>query len=135
MIGFPGETSDDFEQTISLMQQVRYETAYMYYFNPREGTAAFSYPDQIPLEVKKERLARIIDLQLAITREEMQKRINQTTMILAEAISRDTSAEILGKTEQDERVVFPGTPDMIGSFQKVKLIELTGNTFHGIIFE
>ncbi len=131
LIGFPGETPEDFEQTVSLMNEVRFENAFMYYYNPREGTAAYTFDNPVPPEEQKERLARIIDIQLRITREEMEKRTGQTVPVLVEAVSRDSEAEVLGHTERDERVVFPAGASLIGSFVSVKLEALSGNTFRG----
>jgi len=113
------------------MERVRYQAAYMYYYNPREGTPAAKYPDQIPLDTKKSRLQRIIDMQLVITREETAKRLGQTVTVLAESVSRDNKAELLGKTAQDERVVFAAPDSACGTFVQVQLLELTGNTIRG----
>ena len=85
------------------------------------------------MEVKKKRLAKIIALQHRIIKELMSKRLGQTVTVLAESLSRDNKNELLGKTEQDERVVFSAGRERIGSFIQVKLIELTGNTFRGIV--
>lgn len=133
LIGFPGETESDFEQTLSLMEQVRYETAFMYYYNPREGTPACAFPDQIPLKIKKERLARIIEIQQRITKEQIAKRVGKTVSVLVESVSRDNDQELLGHTERDERVVFPADKKMIGQFVDVHIDELHGNTFRGKI--
>ncbi len=131
MLGFPGESDEDFEEAYSLMRTVRYENAFMYYYNPREGTPAAGWENQIPVEVKKARLQKIIDLQLIITREEMQKRIGETVEVLAESQSRDTGTELLGKTERDEKVAFAAPKSAIGSFVKVRITALNGNTFKG----
>jgi tRNA-2-methylthio-N6-dimethylallyladenosine synthase len=133
MIGFPGETDEDFEDVIKLMKEVRFENAFMYYYNPREGTKAATMEDQIPLDVKKERLQKVIDLQLQITRQEMEKRVGLTTKVLVEFVSRDNEGELLGKTEQDERVVFKADKSLIGKFAEVRIDELSGNTFRGTL--
>ncbi len=131
MLGFPGETDEDFEQAVSLMEQVRYENAFMYYYNPREGTPACTREDQVPVEIKKERLQKIIDMQLEITRGEMEKQVGQTVKVLCESKSRDNEGELLGKTERDERVAFAAPSSLIGSFVTVRLDSLSGNTFRG----
>ena len=133
MLGFPGETEEDFAQAVSLMQTVRYENAFMYYYNPREGTPACTMDAQIAPDVKKERLQRIIDMQLKITSEEMQKRVGSTVRVLVESVSRDSRAEVLGKTERDERVAFPGAQSLIGTFTTVRITELNGQTFKGTV--
>lgn len=135
LVGFPGETEEDFEQTVSLMKQVRYEAAYMYYYNPREGTVAYSMKNQIPVEEKKRRVARIIELQLEITKEQLERRVGEKVLVLVEAESRDDSSELLGRTERDERVVFKGDKALIGNFAHVSLDSLNGNTFRGSLFE
>ena len=131
MLGFPGETEEQFEQAVSLMEQVRYETAFMYYYNPREGTPAVKMPDQIPDDVKKARLQRVIDLQLQITSEQMKKRVGQEVKVLVQNVSRDNPDELLGKTEQDEHIAFKADKTLIGSFCRVKIEQLSGNTFRG----
>ncbi|NLM00027.1 MAG: tRNA (N6-isopentenyl adenosine(37)-C2)-methylthiotransferase MiaB [Treponema sp.] len=133
MVGFPGETEEDFEKTVSLFNEVSYESAFMYYFNPREGTKAFSMTNQIPMKTKKARLSKIIDLQLKNTKTEMQKRIGNIVTVLVETISRDNKNELLGRTEKNAHVVFEADSSLIGNFVKVQLKELNGNTFRGII--
>ena len=133
MLGFPGETEEDFAEAYSLMKEVRYESAFMYYFNPREGTPAAKMDGQIDLETKKDRLQKIIDLQLKITTDVMQERVGKTITVLADIISRDDKTELLGKTEENERVAFKGSPSLIGHFVKVHLDSLNGNTFRGTL--
>jgi len=133
LIGFPGETEDDFKQTLSLMEQVRYEAAFMYYYNPREGTPACSFADQVPTDEKKARLQKVIDLQQVITKEEALKKLGQTVTVLAESPSRDDKAELLGHTERDFRVVFAAGKELCGHFVQVRLDKLHGNTFRGTI--
>lgn len=130
MMGFPGETEEDVELTLDLMRQVKYESAMMYYYNPRSGTPAAKM-EQIPEEVRKERLQRVIDLQLEHTHEQMSKRVGTTVMVLVEKISRDNKEELLGQTEQHEKIAFQAPSSYIGSFVKVKITELSGNTFRG----
>ena len=133
MLGFPSETDEDFNDVLSLMKQVQYEMAFMYYYNPREGTPAASMPEQVDIEVKKERLQKVIDTQLSIQAEKMQKRVGSTVTVLADIISRDNRNELLGKTEHNHRVAFEGKPGLIGSFVKVHIDSLSGNTFRGTL--
>ena len=130
MMGFPGETEEDVEQTLDLMRQVKYESAMMYFYNPREGTPAAKW-EQIPVEVRKERLQRVIDLQLEHTHEQMSKRVGSTAMVLVEGVSRDDKTELLGQTEQHEKIAFKAPSSLIGTFVNVKITELSGNTFRG----
>lgn len=132
MMGFPGETEEDVQATLDLMRQVQYESAMMYYYNPREGTPAAKM-EQIPLEVKKERLQRVIDLQLEHTHIQMSRHIGETAKVLVESVSRDNKAELLGKTARNEKVAFAAEKSMIGSFVTVKITELSGNTYRGVL--
>ena len=132
MMGFPGETEADVEDTLDLMRQVKYESAMMYFYNPREGTPAAKM-EQIPVEIRKERLQRVIDLQLEHTHEQMSKRVGSTVMVLVEGVSRDDKTELLGQTEQHEKIAFKADKSKIGSFVNVKITELSGNTFRGVM--
>ncbi|MDR0629357.1 MAG: tRNA (N6-isopentenyl adenosine(37)-C2)-methylthiotransferase MiaB [Treponema sp.] len=129
LIGFPGETPADLEQTLSLMEAVKFLYAYMYHYNPREGTAAFTFPDRISEATKRKRLAQVIALQRGHTLELLQSRIGCRVKVLVEGISRKHANELLTRTERDEMVVVPGSPSLIGSFAELRLNSLRGNTF------
>lgn len=130
MVGFPGETEKDVSDTLDLMEKVCYESAMMYYYNPREGTPAAKM-EQLPVETRKERLQRVIDLQLIHTRKNMLARVGKTVSVLAEGVSRDDESELLGQTERREKVAFKADKSCIGRFVNVKITELSGNTFRG----
>ena len=132
MMGFPTETEEDVELTLDLMRQVKYESAMMYFYNPREGTPAAKM-EQLPESVRKERLQRVIDLQLEHTHEQMSKRIGMEVKVLAESVSRDDKNELLGQTQQHEKVAFLADKSLIGNFVNVKITSLNGNTFKGQI--
>ena len=132
MMGFPTETEEDVELTLDLMRQVKYESAMMYFYNPREGTPAAKMK-QLPESVRKERLQRVIDLQLEHTHEQMSKRIGMEVKVLAESVSRDDKNELLGQTQQHEKVAFLADKSLIGNFVNVKITSLNGNTFKGQI--
>jgi tRNA-2-methylthio-N6-dimethylallyladenosine synthase len=129
LIGFPGETEEDVNQTLGLMEEVKFLYSYMYHFNPREGTKAFYLPDRINDEVKKERLSRVIALQKKHTSALLKSRIGSTAVVLIEGISKKNADELITRTEKDEMVVVPGCKSMIGSFAGLKLSALKGNTF------
>jgi tRNA-2-methylthio-N6-dimethylallyladenosine synthase len=130
LIGFPGETDKDFQETLDLMREVQFDDAFTYYYNPREGTAAAAMGDTVPEKLKLERLREVIDLQRAISGEKKQQRLGRTVKVLVEEISKKNEAELLSRTEGDEMVVFPGGPSLIGSFRTVRLEKLRGNTFY-----
>jgi len=129
LVGFPGETEEDLEATLALMEEVKFLYAYMYHYNPREGTAAFSLPGRISAEVKRERLSKVIALQKKHTNELLKGRIGKKATILIEGISRKNADELISRTERDEMVAMPGSGSLLGSFAQVTLSSLRGNTF------
>ena len=137
LVGFPGETETDVEDTLSLMEQVRYDAAFMYHYNPREGTAAFDLPNRIPDVVKKERLARVIELQHRMSRERMRTRVGSDVCVLVESTSRNNPDELFGHTELGDMVVFSGKqdPSLVGHFVWCRLTGLRGRTFRAKILE
>jgi len=128
LIGFPGETEEDVKETLGLMEEVKFLYSYMYHFNPREGTKAFDLKTRIDEDVKKERLSRVIDLQLKQTAQLLEKRIGSTEIVLVEGISRKNADELITRTEKDEMAAVPGAKSLIGSFAKVTFSSLNGNT-------
>jgi len=129
LVGFPGETEEDLALTLDLMEKVGYTYSYMYHFNPRDGTPAASMPGRIPDKVKRERLARVIELQKRITRSLMGARVGAVDEVLVEGLSRRRASEVLARTQRDEMVVFPAPASRVGTFAKVRLLSLSGNTF------
>jgi len=131
LVGFPGETEEDVEATLALMNEVKFLYAYMYHFNPREGTAANELPGRIDREIKGERLSRVIALQKRHTTELLKKRVGENVTALIEGISRKNADELVCRTEHDEMMVVPGKAELIGSFVSLKISSLRGNTFKG----
>jgi tRNA-2-methylthio-N6-dimethylallyladenosine synthase len=131
LIGFPGETEEDVEDTLELMRSVRFSYSFMYYFNPREGTPAATMTNPIPDRVKKARLSRVIALQKELTRSRMEERVGTVEEVLVENVSKRKKTELLGRTAGDMMVVFKGSPDRVGGFANVLLESIQGNTFRG----
>jgi len=133
LIGFPGETEEDVEMTLKLMREVRFDNAFMYHYNPREGTPAYDLPCRIEEKVKIERLQRVIDLQLEITREKMLAKLGSEALLLVESASRNNKSELFGHTEAGEMAVIEAGESslqtLIGTFARVRLNELKGKTF------
>ena len=129
LIGFPSETEKDLEETLDLMEEVRFLYAYMYHYNPREGTEAFNMPDRIDDDVKRKRLLRVIEIQAHHTLELLKTRIGSCEKVLVEGISRKNADELITRTERDEVVVVSGNSSMIGKFAEVTISSLKGKTF------
>jgi tRNA-2-methylthio-N6-dimethylallyladenosine synthase len=129
LIGFPGESEDDFRMTLELLQAAQFDDAFTYRYNPRRGTPAFNFGDDVPDRLKQERLAEVIRVQRRITQGRKQSRVGREQEVLVESISRKNPGELLARTEGDETVVFPGPPQSVGRFTRVRLLRLAGGTF------
>ena len=131
MVGFPGETESEFEQLVNMMNEVKFEEAFTYYYNPREGTAAYNMPDDVPHDTKLKRLNTIIELQHKITYDEKSRRLGSIEEAVIEGVSKKDSNEILARTEKNSMVVYPGQITNINDYVRIKLKDLKGNTFIG----
>jgi tRNA-2-methylthio-N6-dimethylallyladenosine synthase len=129
LIGFPGEEEEDFDMTCQLLKTVEFDDAFTYYYNPREGTKAFTMEDTVPHSIKIERLNKIIELQRGISQHRRKKRLGKRVKVLVENISKQRSCEVLARTEYNNMVVFPGKQELIGTFVDVELLSLHGSTF------
>jgi len=133
LIGFPGEEEKDFQMTCDLLKTIEFNDAFTYYYNPREGTKAFTFEDTVPHSLKIERLNRIIELQQGISHHKRRKRLGKKVTVLVENISKQQSHEVLARTEHNDMVVFPGGRELIGTFVNVELVSLRGSTFKASI--
>lgn len=134
LVGFPGETEEDVEQTLQLMREVAFTSAFMYHYNPREGTKAFDLPARIPDDEKIRRLQKVIDLQQEISKTGMQKKLGTETAVLLESVSKKDTDRLFGHTEAGEMVVIKNTgAERIGQFVQVRLEKINGKTFVGTV--
>ncbi len=131
IVGFPGETDEDFEDTVRLMEAVRFQNSYIFKYSPRPGTKAAELQDDVPIAVKKERNQRLLELQSRISLEENKKMIGRTVEMLAEGPSKSNKRRLTGRTSQNQIVVFEGSDDLKGQLVKVKVEEVTALTLFG----
>ncbi|EPA3154421.1 tRNA (N6-isopentenyl adenosine(37)-C2)-methylthiotransferase MiaB, partial [Yersinia enterocolitica] len=133
IIGFPGETQQDFEQTMKLVADVRFDTSYSFIYSPRPGTPAADLPDDVSEEEKKQRLhilqQRITQQAMEISRE----MVGTVQRILVEGTSRKNVMELAGRTENNRVVNFEGTPEMIGKFVDVEIVDVYASSLRGIL--
>ena len=131
IVGFPGETAEDFEQTMKVIEQVNFDMSFSFIYSARPGTPAADIPDDVSEEEKKERLAR---LQQRINHQAMQfsrAMLGTEQRILVEGPSKKDIMELTGRTETNRVVNFVGTPDMIGKFVDVKITDVYTNSLRG----
>ena len=131
IVGFPGETDSDFEKTMALIDEVQFDNSFSFVYSPRPGTPAVQLADEVPLDVKKARLAR---LQARIG--EFNKRysadmIGRTERVLVERPSRKNPAEMSGRTENNRVVNFAGDPMLIGRFISLRITDALPNSLRG----
>ena len=135
IVGFPGETLSQFEETLSLVEAVRYDAAYTFIYSPRKGTRAAEFEDDTPYAVKSERIQRLIDLQQRICLETLEAQVGRIEQVLVEAVSTRDERSVGGKTPRGHMVNFPGTPDMIGRFARVEITSAGRNTLKGQLIQ
>jgi tRNA-2-methylthio-N6-dimethylallyladenosine synthase len=131
IVGFPGESEADFEQTLRLVDEVQFDASFSFMYSPRPGTPAASLPDQIPLGVKRERLGR---LQAALedrARQVSRAMVGSIHSILVEGPSKKDPAELAGRTENNRVVNFSGPGRLIGTLADVRITEALPHSLRG----
>nr|MBA3412054.1 radical SAM protein [Actinomycetota bacterium] len=108
IVGFPGENDDDFELTLTAVEEVRYDTAFTFIYSPRRGTEAASLPDQVPEEVKHERLERLVEVVQRVAGERNAQRVGRVEEVLVEGPSRTDATLLRGRTRRNTTVTFSG---------------------------
>jgi tRNA-2-methylthio-N6-dimethylallyladenosine synthase len=109
IVGFPGETDEDFAQTLDVVEEVRYESAYTFIFSPRSGTEAAGLPDQVPGDVKHERLERLVEVVQRVSAERNAERVGRVEEVLVEGTSRTDATLLRGRTRRNTTVNFAGS--------------------------
>lgn len=131
IVGFPTETDEEFQQTYDLLKSIEYELGYLYAYSARKGTPAMRWKDDIPEEVKQERLQRLLSLQASITHKHLQNMLGKEVEVLVDSHNFKDSALVKGRTRCFKKVTFPGVTALIGTFQKVRIHGYTHETLHG----
>ena len=130
--GFHGETEEDFEQTLSLMREVGFDSAFMFKYSERPGTFASKFlPDNISEEVKIDRLNRMIALMNELSLESNRRDVGKTFEILVEGYSKRSRSDMFGRTQQNKVVVFPARDEKVGDFITVKVNSVSSATLLG----
>jgi tRNA-2-methylthio-N6-dimethylallyladenosine synthase len=134
IVGFPGETDEDFEETLSAVREVGFDDAYTFKFSPRDGTAATRFPeaDTISDSLASDRLATLIETVRGGMRERNLRLLGQRKEILFEKEAR-RGGLLQARTRDFRTVIVPGDPSMIGTYATVELTGTTGSTFTGML--
>ena len=131
IVSFPGETDAQFEDTMSLVNEVRYDSAFTFIYSPRTGTKAADMEGMMPEEVSAERIKRLIDLQEGLQQETLKRFIGQEEEILVEGLSRRSSLAVSGKGRHAVSVTVEGGEQDIGQILKCRITGLKNNTLTG----
>lgn len=121
IVGFPGESDEDFEATLDVLRTVRYDMIYSFIYSPRNGTPAAKMENQVPANVKSERMQRLLEVQNQISLEKNQEAVGKVLRVLAEGPSKNDSEVFTGRTETNKLVHFVADDSCIGKFIDVKI--------------
>jgi tRNA-2-methylthio-N6-dimethylallyladenosine synthase len=130
IVGFPGETEEDFQQTLDVVEQVRYDSAFTFIFSPRRGTEAAEFDEQVPHDVKRERMERLVDRVQHIALERAQRFVGRELDVLVEGPSRTDPDKLRGRTRHNKTVNFTGVAQP-GDFARVEITSATSTTLAG----
>jgi tRNA-2-methylthio-N6-dimethylallyladenosine synthase len=131
IVAFPGETEQDFMDTLSLVTETRFDSAFTFVFSPRKGTLAAGMPAQIDPAVAKDRIERLIAVQDQITKDILKCMIGQSVSVLAEGYSKRSPSQLTGKCERNISVNFDGSAEDIGTILPLRVTGAGSSTLHG----
>jgi tRNA-2-methylthio-N6-dimethylallyladenosine synthase len=130
IVGFPGETEDDFRETLAAVEEVGFDSAFTFVYSPRHGTEAATLPGQVPEEVKRERIERLVELVQRVAHERNQARVGLVEQVLVEGPSRTDSSRLRGRTRRNTTVNFAGSASP-GDLVDVEITAATSTTLRG----
>ena len=131
IVGFPGESEAEFGETLTAVEEVGYDGAFTFVYSPRQGTEAAAMPDQVPEDVKRERIERLIDVVQRVAESRNRKRVGRVEEVLVEGPSRTDPAFLRGRTRRNTTVVFGGSASP-GELVQVKIEDATSTTLRGV---
>jgi tRNA-2-methylthio-N6-dimethylallyladenosine synthase len=132
IVGFPGETEDDFRETLEVVEEVGFDGAFTFVYSPRAGTEAAAMPDQVPDDVKRERIERLIELVQRVARERNKRRVGGVEEVLVEGPSRNDPELLRGRTRRNTTVNFAGAAAP-GELVDVRVDAATSTTLRGSV--
>ncbi|MES2217399.1 MAG: tRNA (N6-isopentenyl adenosine(37)-C2)-methylthiotransferase MiaB [Pseudomonadota bacterium] len=133
IIGFPGETDADFEDTMNLIHEIGFDNSFSFIYSPRPGTPAAQLPDNVTMEVKKQRLSILQQRILMNTKQISEAMVGTQQPVLVTGTSRKSPNQFAGRTENNRVVNFNGTPDLVGQIVSVNITEALPNSLRGTL--
>ncbi len=135
LVGFPGESQRDFDDTIDLIQRVQFDNLFSFRYSQRKGSVAADLPSQVLHEVKRERLKILQDIQRKITRKKNRETEGKLEWVLVEGRSQKDPTEIMGRTRSNRIVNFPGDLGLIGGTVLVRIEKGFANSLRGALWQ
>ncbi|MEG1990615.1 MAG: tRNA (N6-isopentenyl adenosine(37)-C2)-methylthiotransferase MiaB [Christensenella sp.] len=133
IVGFPGETEADFEETLSLVRNLRFDSAFTFVYSKRTGTAAADMPNQVDEHTQTERIVRLVALQNEITEQRNHEYEGKNVRVLVERVSTRNAGHVCGRTSSSKMVNFVGNADMVGTFCDVFITQGKKTTLFGTV--
>jgi tRNA-2-methylthio-N6-dimethylallyladenosine synthase len=131
IVGFPGETDNDYQQTRKLVEQIQFDNAFVFRYSPRQGTPASEVPDQVDERIKEARNHDLLEVVNDSARQINERLIGQTVEILCEGPSKTNRSRLMGRTRTNKIVLFEGNDDLAGEFVDVQIERATGFSLYG----
>ncbi len=132
IVGFPGETEDDYQQTRDLVEQIQFDNAFVFRYSPRRGTRAANRPDQIDERTKEERNQDLLGIVNESNRRKLERLVGRDVEVLCEGPSKTNPARLMGRTRTNKIVVFEGNEELIGEIVHVQVQQANGFSLYGL---
>ena len=133
IVGFPGETEEDFLETMDVVERVRFDSAFTFIYSKRTGTKAAEMPDQVPENIVSDRFRRLLARVTEISREQTLLYTGRTLPVLVDSLNSKDSSLVTGRLSNNSVVHFPGSSDLIGTIVQVRLDEAKGFYYYGTL--
>ena len=135
IVGFPSETENEYQSTLTAVEEIQFDSAFMFRYSPREGTPAYGMQDDIPHPEKIRRLTKLIELQKKVSHDKNQSEIGKVRSVLVDGFSRRDGSVLKGKTEGNKTILFNGHKDDVGKIKNVRVRSADSWTLHGEVVD
>ena len=132
IVGFPGETEEDFRETLEVVEEVGFDSAFTFVYSPRQGTEAAAMPDQVPEDVKRDRIERLVELVQRVASVRNAARVGLVEQVLVEGSSRTDPSLLRGRSRRNTTVNFEGGEAEPGDLVDVRIERATSTTLAGV---
>jgi tRNA-2-methylthio-N6-dimethylallyladenosine synthase len=130
--GFPGETEEDFQESLSLIREVQFDQAYIYKYSERRDTPAVKMPNQVPMEVREERNARMLQVLNEVAAKRYESLVGHQVEVLVEGPSKRNPKRLSGRTRCNKIVVFEGEQSHVGKILRLEIARSGSFTLYGV---